>query len=218
MKTALATCNISTHWSTWGTRHGERTMGIFTALSSKKHKMNSIKCVLTFFSRYFKQEQSTSLRCKILWAASWQNQQNSMCSQRRLKSSLGIHPVWPESSLSTRWVAKEPSFLHADSEDLIRLGRCPGWSVFTGCTVILLVLSWGSSYYLIERIISVNLYLRILVCLSFFWSSSWKTYCKILKTSSVIILNFEQLVLTYSTVRSRLNGKQCLIKTDTVSL
>ena len=32
--------------------------------------------------------------------------------------SLGIHPVWSESSLCTQWVAKDPSFLHVDSEDL----------------------------------------------------------------------------------------------------
>ena len=31
--------------------------------------------------------------------------------------SLGIRPVWSESSLCTQWVAKDPSFLHADSED-----------------------------------------------------------------------------------------------------
>ena len=31
--------------------------------------------------------------------------------------SLGIRPVWSESSLCTQWVAKVPSFLHVDSED-----------------------------------------------------------------------------------------------------
>ena len=31
--------------------------------------------------------------------------------------SLGIRPVWSESSLCAYWVAKHPSFLHADSED-----------------------------------------------------------------------------------------------------
>ena len=31
--------------------------------------------------------------------------------------SLGIRPVWSESLLCTQWVAKIPSFLHADSED-----------------------------------------------------------------------------------------------------
>ena len=30
--------------------------------------------------------------------------------------SLGIHPVWSESSLCTQGVAKNPSLLHADSE------------------------------------------------------------------------------------------------------
>ena len=30
--------------------------------------------------------------------------------------SLGIRPVWPESSLCTQWAAKEVSFLHADSD------------------------------------------------------------------------------------------------------
>ena len=28
-----------------------------------------------------------------------------------------IRPVWSESSLCAEWVAKDPSFLHADSED-----------------------------------------------------------------------------------------------------
>ena len=31
--------------------------------------------------------------------------------------SLGIRTVWSESSLCAQWVAKGPSFLHADSKD-----------------------------------------------------------------------------------------------------
>ena len=31
--------------------------------------------------------------------------------------SLGMHPVWSESSLCAQWVAMGPSFLHVDSED-----------------------------------------------------------------------------------------------------
>ena len=31
--------------------------------------------------------------------------------------SIGICPVWSESSLCAQWVVKDPSFLHADSED-----------------------------------------------------------------------------------------------------
>ena len=62
--------------------------------------------------------------------------------------SLGIRPVWSESSLRAQWVVKDPSFLHADSEDSDRTGRMPRliW-VFAGRTLILLVLSWGGSCY-----------------------------------------------------------------------
>ena len=77
--------------------------------------------------------------------------------------SLGIRPVWSESSLCAQWVAKDPSFLHADSEDSDQTGRIPRliW-VFAGRTLILLVLSCRGSnslflflfatfYWLIER-------------------------------------------------------------------
>ena len=61
--------------------------------------------------------------------------------------SLGIRPVWSESSLCPQWVAKDPSFLHVDSEDSDQTGRMPKliW-VFAGRTATLLVLSWGGSY------------------------------------------------------------------------
>ena len=39
--------------------------------------------------------------------------------------SLGIRPVWSESSLCAQWVAKDPSFLRADSEDSDQTGRMP---------------------------------------------------------------------------------------------
>ena len=63
--------------------------------------------------------------------------------------SLGIRPVWSESSLCAQWVAKDPSFLHADSEDSDQTGRMPRliW-VFAGRTTTLLVLSWGGSFVL----------------------------------------------------------------------
>ena len=49
--------------------------------------------------------------------------------------SLGICPVWSESLLCTQWVAKDPNFLHADSEDSDQTGRMPRliW-VFAGRT------------------------------------------------------------------------------------
>ena len=49
--------------------------------------------------------------------------------------SLGIHLVWSQSSLCAQWVAKDLSFLHADSEDSDQTGRVPRliW-VFAGRT------------------------------------------------------------------------------------
>ena len=49
--------------------------------------------------------------------------------------SLGVHPVWSESSLCAQWVAKEPCFRHADSEDSDQTGWMPRliW-VFAGRT------------------------------------------------------------------------------------
>ena len=65
--------------------------------------------------------------------------------------SLGIHPVWSESSLFIQWVAKDPSFLHTDSEDSDQTGQIPRliW-VFAGCTLNLLVLSCRGSYLLLK--------------------------------------------------------------------
>ena len=57
--------------------------------------------------------------------------------------SLGIHPVWSESSLCAEWVAKDPSFLHADREDSGQTGRIPRLIESSlGAHGILLVLSW----------------------------------------------------------------------------
>ena len=67
--------------------------------------------------------------------------------------SLGIRPVWSESLLRAQGVAKDPSFLHADSEDSDRTGRKPKLiRVFAGRTYHFLVLSWGGSYFLWFRL------------------------------------------------------------------
>ena len=71
--------------------------------------------------------------------------------------SLGICPVWSESSLCAQWVAKDPSFLHADSEDWSDWEDAQAIWVFAECTVILLVLSWGGSYF--TKLVSIKIYL-----------------------------------------------------------
>ena len=52
-----------------------------------------------------------------------------------IQINLSIRPVWSEPSLCAQWVAKDPSFLHEDSEDSDQTGRIPRpiW-VFAGRT------------------------------------------------------------------------------------
>ena len=61
--------------------------------------------------------------------------------------SLGIRPIWSESSLCAQWVAKGQSFLHADREDSDQNGRMSRliW-VFAGRTLTLLILSCRGSF------------------------------------------------------------------------
>ena len=77
-----------------------------------------------------------------------------MCAQRRLRSTWASRPVWSESSLCAQWVAKDPRFLHADSEDFDQTGRMPKliW-IFAGRTLILLVLSCRGSILFLLRIL-----------------------------------------------------------------
>ena len=68
------------------------------------------------------------------WATS--DKTNKMIvSPAKTLISLGIHPVWSESSLSALKIAKDPSFLHADSRESDQIGQMPRliW-VFAGRT------------------------------------------------------------------------------------
>ena len=68
----------------------------------------------------------------------------SVCSAKA-RVSLGIRPVWSESSLCAQWVAKDPRFHHADSEDSDQTGRTSRliW-VFAGrtCHFVGFVMGW----------------------------------------------------------------------------
>ena len=63
-----------------------------------------------------------------IWAASWQNQQNGMCAQRRLRSAWAS----AQSDHSLRCPYEEslgPKLpIQRTAKTLIRLGGCPGWS------------------------------------------------------------------------------------------
>ena len=69
---------------------------------------------------------STLFSFKYFWYPVWkysvnwpQHDKTNKMSVRPAKTqiSLGIRPAWSESLLCTQWVAKDPMFLHADSED-----------------------------------------------------------------------------------------------------
>ena len=78
--------------------------------------------------------QNVAQSVQYIWVASWQNQQNDVCAQQRLRSAWASDQS-DQSSLRTQWVAKDPSFLHTDSEDSDQTGQMPRliW-VFAGCT------------------------------------------------------------------------------------
>ena len=67
-----------------------------------------------------------------------------VCAQRRLRS------VWAsaQSSLCAQWVAKDPGFLHADSEDFDQTWWMPSlrWahSHFVGFVMMLLKCLWNA--------------------------------------------------------------------------
>ena len=109
-----------------------------------------------------------------IWAASWQNQQNGLCAQWRLRSAFCIRPVWSV-LLCAQWVAKEPSFLHADSEESDQTGQMPKliW-VFAGRThhfvdFVVLRLKW---WFILPDVYLCNFY--ICKCFTEWWELIWR--------------------------------------------
>ena len=66
--------------------------------------------------------QGGKLVSQVKWAAIWQNQQNDICTQRRLGSAWAFAQS-DQSSLCALRIAKDPRFLYADSEDSDKSGR-----------------------------------------------------------------------------------------------
>ena len=84
-----------------------------------------------------------------IWATSWQN--SKMASAPSKEISLGICPVWSESSLFPEESLGPKLPFECTAKTLIRLGRCPGWSESSlGAHATLLVSSWGSSFAVSE--------------------------------------------------------------------
>ena len=71
----------------------------------------------------------------VIWAASHDKTNKMTVRTAKTQISLGIRPVWSESSPCAQWVAKDQSFLHAGSEDSDHTGRMLRLiRVFTGRT------------------------------------------------------------------------------------
>ena len=72
----------------------------------------------------------------------------TQCGAVKIQISLGICPIWSESSLCAYWVAKDPSFLHADSEDSDQSGRMPRliW-IFAGNDPVIFLLIYKDKHW-----------------------------------------------------------------------
>ena len=73
---------------------------------------------------------------------------NDLCTpEARTQISLGIYPIWSESSLCAFRIAKDPWFLHADSKDSYQTGWIPMliWD-FAGHTGHFVVLSCSGPF------------------------------------------------------------------------
>ena len=101
------------------------------------------------FSEFWWSLRVTCCTITTSWVTSWQNQQNDMRAQQRLRSAWAS--AQSDQSLHcalNRQLRAKCFFMRtAKTLDQIRLGRCPGWSESSlGAQVILLVLSCGGSF------------------------------------------------------------------------
>ena len=109
-------------------------------------------------------EEAFLFKYRCIWAASWQNQQNGMCAQRRLRSAwasaqsdLSLYCL-PEESLGPQLAI---NCIKRTAKTLIRLGECPGWSESLLCAqIILLVLSCCGSIITTLLILMIDFFQR----------------------------------------------------------
>ena len=70
--------------------------------------------------------------------------------------NLGIRPVWSESSLSTWGNLKSLAIIRAHSKPSEQTEWCPSWFESSqGAKVILLILSWGGSFYFVSLVSTI---------------------------------------------------------------
>ena len=104
--------------------------------------------ILALAARWYLNKQNNSLSRFSWqlhhWAASWQDQHNDLCAQRRLRSAWAL----AHSDLSLRCPDEETLGLQLPIERIAKTLIRPGWSESSlGAQIILLVLSWGGSVF-----------------------------------------------------------------------
>ena len=103
----------------------------------KTFNQNSTQAVLTelAFYHFYKEDFRSRSYWVHIFSHLMTRPTNWPVRPAKTQISLGIRPVWSESSLCAEWVAKDPSFHHADSEDSDQTWQMPRliW-VFAGRT------------------------------------------------------------------------------------
>ena len=105
-------------------------------------KCYTVVCVVSWSkSNHLNVKLTTSETCRTGWISCFSLEppldktSKMIVRPAKTQNNLGIRPVWSESWLCAQWVAKDPGFLHADSDDSDQTVRMPRliW-VFAGCT------------------------------------------------------------------------------------
>ena len=112
--------------------------GLSTPLATLLHVVH---CIITLTNTFIPLLSYQYLSRLMTKPTKWH-----VCSAK-IQISLGVRPVWSESSLSTwRKLGSSATIKHI-AKTLIRLGECPGWSEsLLGADAILLALSWDGSF------------------------------------------------------------------------
>ena len=84
------------------------------------HLFDTLLYVKTTLLQFFGQLQK--------WATSWQNQQNDMCAQQRLRSAWASAQSDQSLPCALSGELRTQGFFMWTAKTLIRLGGCPGWS------------------------------------------------------------------------------------------
>ena len=118
--------DLSLHWAHWSFSWFCRALAHFWIIPLEIFRLSRI----TFYGKYPHTEGLAHINLSRLMTKS-----TKWLRPAKTQINLCIRPVWSESLVCTQWVAKDPSFLHADSEDTDQTGQMPRliW-VFAGRT------------------------------------------------------------------------------------